>query len=244
VSDSAVASGAGARASGGSRGIEAVWLDVLQRITSRAAHEVKGALNGASVNLEVVRSRAESPTRSAAVDGGAAAGGAGIARYANAAATQLDAVIAMSDALLALARAARESTPGGPQGEDVAVMLRRMVVLIAPALRIDDGTLLVVEPLGAVHTGTAPTLVVRALLGAVLLAATERWHHTRCIMDGVANRVVVERHDATLADEPVTVEQEILDAAADAGIQVRMDGSAISMTFPGGTSPLGTGLAS
>jgi hypothetical protein len=215
------------------RGIEALWLDVLQRITSRAAHELKGALNGASVNLEVVRSRAEGNT----------GGMDRVARYATAAATQLDAVIAMSDAVLALARAPRESTAGAP-GEEVATLLRRMVALIAPALRIDERTLMVAEPIGALDTRAVPTMLVRAIVGSALLAATERWQHTRCAVDTVGNRIVVERHESALADEAVSMEQEMLDAAADAGIQVLTDGSAITMTIPRGNAVLGTGLAS
>src|SRR5437762_998561 len=39
-------------------GADELWLAVQQEICGRAAHEIKGALNGVSVNLEVVRSRA------------------------------------------------------------------------------------------------------------------------------------------------------------------------------------------
>jgi hypothetical protein len=77
--------------------INALWLGVLARIGGLAAHEVKGALNGVSVNVEVVRTRAEKP--------GVAASAVG--EYATAAAEQLSAVISMSEALLLLVPAAR-----------------------------------------------------------------------------------------------------------------------------------------
>lgn len=217
---------------------EALWLSVLQRIAGRAAHELKGALNGASVNLEVVRSRAEAPERA----------GDGIARYANAAATQLEAVITMSDALLALARSARDksvlSAGAGGAVDDIATMLRRMIALLEPSLRIGQGTLVVDEPLGAVNASAVQPMLVRALLGAALLAATEQWHHTRCSVDPAANRVLITRRDGTLSDGALSIEQEILDAAADAGIQVQMDGSAITMTFPRGDGGRNMGISS
>ena len=54
--------------------VDALWLDTLQRICTRVAHELKGALNGVSVNLEVVRSRSERQDAPAS----------GVARYAGA----------------------------------------------------------------------------------------------------------------------------------------------------------------
>jgi len=49
----------GARVTAEMPSVDVLWLDTLQRICTRAAHELKGALNGVSVNLEVVRSRSE-----------------------------------------------------------------------------------------------------------------------------------------------------------------------------------------
>jgi len=203
----------------GASRVESLWLNVLQRLASRAAHELKGALNGASVNLEVVRSRAEASEMVA---------GEAVGRYATAAASQLDSVITMSDALLAIARAPREvGVTGG--GDDLGQMLRRLVALVAPGLRIDERTLVVVEPFEGVDTSGAPALLVRALVGTALLEASERWAHTLCRADAENNRLVIECEGA--AGLAVAFDRELLDAAADAAIQVQMDGSAISMTF-------------
>jgi hypothetical protein len=38
--------------------VERLWLAALQRAIGRASHDVKDSLNGVSVNLEVIRSRA------------------------------------------------------------------------------------------------------------------------------------------------------------------------------------------
>ena len=44
--------------SGGEEHLSALWLVTLQRLTDRTAHDIRNALNGVAVNLEVVRSRA------------------------------------------------------------------------------------------------------------------------------------------------------------------------------------------
>ncbi|MBA3891230.1 MAG: hypothetical protein H0X64_11945, partial [Gemmatimonadaceae bacterium] len=88
---------------------ERLWLETLQLVTARVAHELKGALNGVSVNLDVVRGRSEQPGQPASA----------VAPFAVAAATQLDAVIDMNEALLALGRRPREPV-------DVAAVVRQV----------------------------------------------------------------------------------------------------------------------
>src|SRR5262245_10475014 len=100
--------------------IDALWLATLERICSRAAHEVKGALNGVAVNVEVVRSRAERPEAQAAA----------VRSFAGAASDQLEVVIGMTDALLSLARPA-------PLPVELASTLRRFDALLGPASRAD-----------------------------------------------------------------------------------------------------------
>ena len=76
--------------------LDELWLETLNRLFSRAAHDVKGALNGVSVNLEVVRSRASKPGTPATA----------VSRYAGAATQQLSQVIEMTEAVLSLGRQA------------------------------------------------------------------------------------------------------------------------------------------
>ena len=97
------------------RTVNELWLDVLQQISTRTAHELKGALNGVAVNLEVVRSR------SARADAAAAS----VASFAASAAGQLDAVVEMSQALLSLSRAAREPLDIGETVASFAALLDR-----------------------------------------------------------------------------------------------------------------------
>src|SRR6476620_3261945 len=78
--------------------VDALWLATLHRIFTRAAHEVKGALNGVSVTLEVVRSRSEKPEVPASA----------VRQFAASASGQLEGVIDMSDAMFSLGRRVRE----------------------------------------------------------------------------------------------------------------------------------------
>src|SRR5436190_20722153 len=100
--------------------LDARWLAALARLVDRAAHELKGALNGVSINQEVIRSRAEQATASAA----------SVSSFAAAAADQLDVVISLTEALLALTRRASEPV-------EVGAELRRIAILLGAAARSD-----------------------------------------------------------------------------------------------------------
>src|SRR5690242_21852343 len=106
------------------RSVDELWLDVLQQVSARTAHELKGALNGVAVNLEVVRSRSARPDAAAA----------SVAPFASSAADQLDAVVDMSEALLALARVAREPL-------DVNETIHGLAALLSPSARAEGGSL-------------------------------------------------------------------------------------------------------
>jgi signal transduction histidine kinase len=73
------------------------WLRVLQGLASRVAHEIRNPLNAVAVNLEVVRSRCERP----------AVEPSEVLPFATAAAGELNRVSRLVDALLAVARPAR-----------------------------------------------------------------------------------------------------------------------------------------
>lgn len=92
--------------------VGALWHLTLQRAVSRAAHDVKDALNGVSVNLEVIRSRAARPDMPASA----------LAPFGEAAGHQLERLTILIEAVLALSRP--ERTPA-----DVAPALRRIVTL-------------------------------------------------------------------------------------------------------------------
>jgi len=176
---------------------QVLWLAALEEICSRAAHEIKGALNGVSVNLEVVRTRSEQGKTGDAVH-----------RYAEAAARELTGVIALSEAVLALARPAKDPVEPGST-------LRRLSVLLASTLRGDGRRLEITEPLDVDITTVSGT-VVRLTLASALLAAVDGSPHVTCSAVGGEIRItcggrsrtdlardvcrIAEAHGVTLTD--------------------------------------------
>lgn len=137
--------------------IGALWLLTLQRAAGRASHDVKDALNGVSVNIEVIRSRALKPDLPAS----------SVAKFGEAAGQQLERLTALLDAFLGLARADR------PQ-PDVAITLRRVVAVCGAssssrdaAIRLEEvddmGSMITVVPANAVRLALAATLLELAV---------------------------------------------------------------------------------
>jgi hypothetical protein len=194
--------------------VEGLWLDALQQIAGRAAHEIKGALNGVCVNLEVVRNRA----------GNQAAGSAsGLTRFAETAATQLDELVVMSEALLALARRPRDVV-------DVVATAGHLVALLGPVARADGFSLAVVEPSTTVGGATsAPAMAVRLVLASALLRALDRRTPTTCRVDAGDGMVIrVECADGST----IELDPRVAQVAAEAGIRVESGPGGLSLAFP------------
>lgn len=197
------------------RSVDELWLEVLERIGAHAAHELKGALNGVSVNVEVVRSRA------AKVDASAAS----VASFASAAADQLELVVSMSEALLALIRAPREPV-------DVVETVARLVAVLAPAARAEGGSLRIDQQSREVG-GTmirARGNAVRFVIGASLLAAIARKGDVRCRIEAEDDTVVsIMCVDAAGS---LVLDPEVIAAAADAGIRAHVEEQSMTLSFP------------
>ena len=209
------ASSASQSESSSTRSVDELWLDVLQQVSARTSHELKGALNGVSVNLEVVRSR------SARADAAAAA----VAPFAASAADQLDAVVEMTEALLRLARPPREPV-------DLGDTVAGLTSLLAPSARAEGGSLRVESPSRDVAALVIrpPGNVARLVIGAALLAALSRKGDIRCRVEVGEDAVVgVECADA---EGPIELPADVLAAAAGADIRVHCEGQSISMAFP------------
>ena len=97
------------------------WLRALQSLATRVAHEVRNPLNAVAVNLEVVRSRCERET----VEPRA------VLPFATAAAGELERVSRLIDAVLALARPARN---------DLAVLAGPVITVYDALARADGGS--------------------------------------------------------------------------------------------------------
>jgi hypothetical protein len=196
-----------------SRGADELWLETLQRVCGRAAHEIRGALNGVSVNLEVVRSRTAKPDTPAAA----------VSSFAASAAEQLEQLTRMTEALLLLGRAPREPV-------EVGATLANLVAVLAPAARA-DGTSLVVEGSadGAPGAVNVHGNVLRLVLAAALLAVLERKCDVRCVteMSDVATVTIMCSDGGGVELSP-----DVLDAALGAGIEIQPVRSGISLAFP------------
>lgn len=134
--------------------VGALWLLTLQRAIGRASHDVKDALNGVSVNLEVIRSRAARPDTPASA----------VAQFADAASQQLDRLTNLAEAVLALGRVDRSPA-------DVGITLRRIVALCGASASSADATVALEDgggPIDSAHTRVHGDLVRLALLAPLL----------------------------------------------------------------------------
>jgi signal transduction histidine kinase len=192
---------------------DALWLDTLERICGRTSHELKGALNGVAVNLEVVRSRAEKPDAAAAA----------VSKFASAAVGQLESVITLTEALLSLVRPAADPVY-------IAVIVKHIETLIAPAARADGKTVEVEGHFEDLGTTSARGNAVRLAVGASMLAAVDAAPRVRCTaVEGAARPTV--RFDVDGASSFV-VDAAVVHATGDAGISIQAGSDAISITFP------------
>ncbi|MBW8771076.1 MAG: hypothetical protein JF589_15070 [Gemmatimonadetes bacterium] len=193
-----------------------LWLAALQRALGRAAHDVKDALNGVSVNLEVVRSRA------ARADAPASA----VAPFANAAAQQLDRLTGLLDAVLALGRSEREPA-------DVGITLRRVAALCSASSAATDARVLVRDAaVGDAHTRVSGDVLrlalVAPLLEAVVGRSGEPRGHVECELANEADAIVVRLH----AGRPVPMPPEVAEPLRAAGVTWSESADELSLVFP------------
>lgn len=220
----AVAAAPGVATSRGGE-VERRWLAALQQLTGGVAHELRNALNGVAVNLEVVRSRA-------AREGVAASA---LGSFAGSASDQLEQVITMTDALLALTRAGQEPASIGRIADQVAALVR-------PVLAAGGGSLeLVVESEGAtsVSASTARLFVAATLQAAAHAvhpssgAAENRGTSLSCRVRPADGRVkgVELRVEGAFARTPA-LDPGLAQLAEENGVGVQPAESSITSTFP------------
>jgi signal transduction histidine kinase len=190
--------------------LDALWLHALQRIARRSAHELKGVLNGVSVNLEVVRSRS----------GKADAPASAVNKFAESASQQFEEVLEMSDALLALARAVE---PPVEIGSTVA----RMGKLLAPAAKADGRKLEMLGGYELLGASSAPAAAVRLAVAEALLGATDASAHVVCLTEPPVLRI--ESHDGSALG---ALPDEVLAVLRESGIDVQAESSVITISFP------------
>ncbi len=190
--------------------LDKLWLATLQEVINRGAHEVKDVLNGVSLNLEVIRSRVSNPL----------ATHNGLDLFAMTAAEQLELLTARTEAVLFLARPARDPA-------DVAVTLKHLASLLVPATRADGGTLTVDGCWTSAQTSAAGQ-ATRLALAAALLALTRDGGASRCVLEPGAETVVRFSHES--ADIGI-LDPGIANAVAEHGIRNKRSGKDLLLLF-------------
>lgn len=192
---------------------ERLWLDTLQSLGRPVAHEVRNALNGVSVNLEVVRARAARPDATAA----------SVAKYADVAAAQVESLTALTDALLSVVRPAAEPT-------DAARVLTPLVALLDAIARAEGGEVtLHVEPDGEPVRTALDGGTLRALAGSLLVAAAERGGTLSCELDGGARPTLRLRREGAALPAPPAAARAL---AEHAGVRLDTQGEAWVAALP------------
>lgn len=199
--------------------IGALWLSTLQRAMARASHDVKDALNGVSVNLEVVRSRADRPDAPAAA----------VAQFAEAAGQQLVRMTTLVEAVLALSRVERDPA-------DVGVTARWIAVLCgASASSADAAVELRVDGTGGSTVTRVRGDAVRLALAAPLLdavAGSDRYNRASPVqvaLDGDGPSVLVT---IGAAGRRVVMPAAVAAAVCAAGVRWTETEQHLTLAFP------------
>jgi signal transduction histidine kinase len=191
--------------------LDALWLGTLQKLAAHVAHDLKGALNAASVNLEVVRSRSERESST----------GADVQRFAVNSAEQMSVVIRGTLALLSLARGTR-----GPV--EVSIVTKQIANLLDDMNPAAESRLKVSADGGMSAETAAPLSAVRLAVGECLLAVAQGTEPVSIRVNGLPS----PRVQITPAVVP-PLDPDAVSALAAAGIRIDTDGHGISIWLPG-----------
>jgi signal transduction histidine kinase len=209
VATSGAGRAAGAPSAGAS--VEQLWLATLQRLAAGVAHELRNALNGVAVNLEVVRSRS-------ARDGTPATS---LAQYAGSASEQLEGVIAIAEALVSLNREPQRPLAAARVADQVLALLRPPLVASGGSARL--------VVVGEGRTNAPPDvarIVLAAALDAAAGAAAEGRTELLCVVRP-ASGIEVE---ITAGAAPLPLDASVCRLAADHGIGIDA-GRGIRLSF-------------
>ena len=199
--------------------VGALWLHTLQRAMARAAHDVKDALNGVSVNLEVIRTRAERADAPASA----------VAQFADAAGNQLERLTVLMEAVLGLGRPERDPA-------DVALTLRRVATLCSASsspgdaiARVDDRALL-----GATTTRTSGSAVRLALLAPMLeaCAGSDRAQRASDVVCSIASDADGITVGISAEGRQVGMPEHAAETLRAAGVRWTDDGATLTLNFP------------
>ena len=184
-----------------------MWVETLQALADYVAHDLRNALNGVAVNMEVVRGRSARGAEASA-----------IAPFAATAVAQFEVAAGAIEALLAFAR----PEPGDPDVAGITDRLARLVGLRSgPRLTVTD------RADGNGRT-SVPGDVVRAVVARSVLNAFDASDAIACetTVDGdIFLRVTGASHVASPDPELVAV-------ASAYGVRFASHGNVLEVRFP------------
>jgi hypothetical protein len=196
--------------------LNGLWLGALQQVVGLAAHEVKDALNGVALNLEVLRSRL-----------GAGKGDpASHSSFATAASEQFETLTTRTESLLFLAR-----PPKSHDSADVAVTLKHLAILLVPAAKADRITL-TVEGYDVSVSTPATFTAVRLALASGLLALIKEGGVGSCQLVTGSETVVRFSHESARIGD---LDPALASALGTENIRVSRSGKDLLIAFPGNT---------
>ena len=195
--------------------IDSLWAATLQQVVGQAAHEVKDAMNGVSLNLEVLRSRLSAGKDAKSLE-----------PFASAAAQQFETLAARTEAILYLARPPRSDARA-----DLGVTLKHLAVLLVPAAKADGITLAIEGYHTSTPTPTSP-LAVRLALAAGLLALIKEGGVGRCTLEAGSETVVRFSHESADVGD---LDLGVASALGNENIRITRSDNDLQMVFPGNT---------
>ncbi len=197
-----------------------LWLETLGRLADAIAHEIRNPLNGAMVNLQVVRQRAGRGVGDPSL----------LVRFADSAVAELARVADLADAILTLARPMRPPI-------DLWEALRPFGVLYGSLARRAGGSLELHRLDDRPARSDVPSVAMRLALATALEGATRTPGIVRCTLrddvGSVSVRLEGSLHEGACPDG-------VRAAIADHGIVCGDTAGAVTISFPrlGETRPL------
>jgi hypothetical protein len=189
-----------------------LWLHALSEVGARSAHVIRNRLNGVAVNLEVVRSRVARADES-------------LARFAEAAASNLEAASAVTAALLSFMRP--EGQPADVR--DIALRVARVV----PGVEVSaDANVAPAQT--TVSPVVARIIIVRAILDALAPEA-----RVECAISGHDDIFLAVRPSSSVqsatAAGALNLDPRVTALAAQHGVEILIDRAGIGsirIAFP------------
>ena len=191
-------------------GASLLWARAIQTLADRAAHEIRSPLNGAALNIAVLRSRLERDGTDPST----------LSPFAQAASDELDRAIGLVEAILALARSA-------PIPVDLYSTLSALVTLTGVIARSEGGEVSL-ERTDEESTQTSlEGNAVRGALASALNAAVAGSATVRCRVGHLGERIAIQ----IVSGGGEELSEDVSQAIRKAGIGLERESAGTTLLF-------------